>query len=232
MINPKKVKKFWESRAELYSVVALESVANLEQDPTNLQIKIDDETAKVFSWLPSVENKNILDLGAGVGQWSFRFAERNAKRVLAVEYTEGLAKIGEKEARARKMDQVEFVVCAAEEYKSTEKFDLIFISGLFVYLNDDQAKGLLANLDDFLTDDGLLMLRDGTGVAMRYEIDDNYSEHLAQNYSATYRTANEYITLFENAGFSCIQSENMFPESHPLNKYKETRLRLFLFRKS
>ena len=45
MINPQKVKKFWESRAELYSVVALESVANLEQDPENLQLKIDDETS-------------------------------------------------------------------------------------------------------------------------------------------------------------------------------------------
>ena len=232
MINPQKVKKFWESRAELYSVVALESVANLEQDPENLQLKIDDETTKVFSWLPSVENKSILDLGAGVGQWSFRFAERGAKRVLAVEYTEGLARIGQQEARIRKMEQVEFVVSAAEKYKSKERFDLVFISGLFVYLNDDQAKELLSNLGGFVAENGLLMLRDGTGLVTRHEIDDHYSEHLAQNYSATYRTANEYIDLFETAGFSCIQSENMFPELHPLNKYPETRLRLFLFRKS
>lgn len=69
-------------------------MANLEQNENNLHLKINDETRKVFDWLPPVDGLDILDLGAGVGQWSFRSAERNARRVLAVEYAQGLAEIG------------------------------------------------------------------------------------------------------------------------------------------
>lgn len=231
MINPEKVKQFWESRAQVYTKVALESVANLEQDPANLKRKIDDETSKVFGWLGDISGKSVLDLGAGVGQWSFRFAERGASKVFAVEYASGLAHIGSAEAVQRNMPQVEFFVSAAEKFNSTQQFDLVFISGLFVYLNDDQAAELLAKLPSFVRDDGLLLLRDGTSVNGRHEIDDCFSEHLGQNYSATYRSSVEYVQIFSAAGFDCIQDENMFPEGHPLNKYPETRLKLFLFQK-
>lgn len=230
MINPNKVKEFWDSRAEFYQKVAIESVANLEHDPENLKLKIDDETKKVFSWLPDLAGKSILDLGAGVGQWSFRFVERGAGSVTAVEYAAGLVEIGQAEAKARDFYQVEFVNSAAEKFSTDKKFDLIFISGLFVYLTDEQASELLTKLRSFLSADGLLLLRDGTSIETRYEIDDRFSEHLGQNYSANYRTAKEYIKAFCDADFELIKDENMFDEGHPLNKYPETRLRLFLFR--
>ena len=94
MIDPDKVRRFWEGRADSYDKIALESMANLEQDADNLRLKIDDETAKVFDWLPDLDGLSVLDLGAGVGQWSVRFAQRGARRVVAVEYAEGLAEIG------------------------------------------------------------------------------------------------------------------------------------------
>lgn len=232
MIDPNKIKKFWNNRALQYISLPFESIANLEQDPENLQQKINEESVKVFNWLGSIKGKKILDLGAGVGQWSFRFAERGASEVLAVEYAVDLANIGREEAVRRKLEQVEFVVSAAEDFFTKQQFDLIYISGLFVYLNDEQAFKLLKNLQGFLCDDGLLMLRDGTAVFSRYEIDDKFSEHLEQNYSAIYRTKDEYIDAFSDFGFTCEKHENMFAEGHPLNKYPETRLHLFLFRKN
>ncbi|WP_323018057.1 hypothetical protein [Castellaniella sp.] len=73
------------------------------------------------------------------------------------------------------------------------------------------------------------MLRDGMGVAGRHEINDRFSEHLKEQYSATYRTRDEYVRQFESVGLSLLRDENMFLEGHPLNKYPETRLHLFLF---
>jgi len=232
MIDEEKVKHFWESRAASYEKVALESVANLEQDPNNLELKINDEVAKVFAWLPDIEGLSVLDLGAGVGQWSFRFAERDASRVLAVEYAESLVDIGRKEAEKKGFKQVEFENSSAEAFDTTEQFDLVFISGLFVYLNKDQADKLLSHLGNFIRPGGILMLRDGTGTNDGYEINDRYSEHLDANYSAIYRTRGEYVTMIENWGLQLIQDENMFPEGHPLNKYPETRLRLYKFGKA
>lgn len=229
MIDPDKVRQFWESRAETYRKVAFESIANLEQTEDNLKRKIDDETRKVFDWLPDLSGLSVLDLGAGVGQWSFRFAERGARRVLAVEYAEGLVEIGRQEATQRNMNQVEFVASSAEQFRTDEQFDLVYISGLCVYLNDEQLETLLSVVHGFVKPGGLLMLRDGTAIGTRYELNDVYSSHLEQNYSATYRPVDDYIQQFTGTGLTLLRNENMFPEGHPLNKYPETRLHLFLF---
>lgn len=229
MLDPAKVRRFWEGRAATLGQVAFESIANLEQDRDHLKLKIDDETRKVFDWLPEVRGLSILDLGAGVGQWTFRFADRGAARVTAVEYAHGLCEIGRAEAQRRGSAGVEFVECAAEAYVPVEAHDLVWVSGLFVYLNDDQAARLLAALPSMVKPGGLLVLRDGTGRQGRHEIDDRFSEHLGERYSATYRTREQYLALFEAAGFVAERDEAMFPEGHPLNKYPETRLWLYRF---
>lgn len=231
MIDAGKVKRFWEGRAGLYNQIALESVANLEQDEQHLRLKIDEESKKVFAWLPDLTGLSILDLGAGVGQWTFRFAARGASRVVAVEYAAGLAEIGQREAAKRACSGVEFRVSPAEEFDADEQFDLVFISGLFVYLTDPQCDKLVQRLSRFIKVDGRLLLRDGTGTPTRHEINDRHSEHLGELYSATYRTRDDYIGLMESIGLIPERDENMFPEGHPLNKYPETRLRLYSFRK-
>lgn len=231
MLDPVKVKDFWEKRVKAYKSVAFESVANLEQDPENLKLKIRDEVDKVFDWLPDLKGKRVVDLGAGVGQWSFRFAERMANQVTAVEFTESLSRLGVEEAQKRQCTNVEFIVSPAEQFRSDTPYDVVFISGLFVYLNDDQADLLINNLPTLCHPDTVVLLRDGTGIAGRHEINDQFSDHLQANYSATYRTREQYKSLFEKAGFALVRDENMFPEGHPLNKYPETRLRLYEFKK-
>lgn len=229
MLDPVKVQRFWEGRAAVEGQVAFESIGNLEQNAGNLQRKIDDETKKVFDWMPKIDGLDVLDLGAGVGQWTFRFAERGAASVVAVEYAEGMARIGKTEAARRGFDNVAFVVSPVEDYAASERFDFIFISGLFVYLNDDQANKLMRRLPQMLRPGGGLLLRDGTGVEKRHEIDDRYSSHLQDRYSATYRTRQQYVDTFAQHGLACMRDEDMFDEGHPLNKYVETRLRLYRF---
>ncbi len=229
MIDAEKVKRFWEERASRYGKLEWESLANLEQDAEKLQLKIRDETAKVFSWLPNLEGTSILDLGAGVGQWSLRFAERGARRVLAVEYVADLVRIAQEQAKQRGLTNIEFRVEAVEDFDTQEKFDLLFVSGLFLYLNDDQLEALAGKLARFVAENGLLVVRDSIGVQGRHEIIDRYSEGLGVNYSAIYRTRESYVRTMARAGLSLSRSENVFPEGHPLNKFPETRLHLFIF---
>lgn len=229
MINQHKIKNFWDARADKVKDLTFESIVNLEEDPKNLQLKIDLETEKVFDWLPDLTGKTILDLGAGVGQWSFRFIERGAKHVTAVEYSAPLAEIGRQVAIDRNINNIDFVVSGAEQFKSEEKFDVVFISGLFVYLVEDQARELMSNLPGFCHRDTFVLLRDGTAIDQHYEINDRHSAHLNTAYSAIYRTREEYISLFAAAGLTIGRDENMFDEGCVLNKYKETRLRLYTF---
>lgn len=232
MIDQEKVKKFWDSRARRLSTLPPESIANLEENPQLLDEKIRDEQSKVFDWLPDLTGRTVLDLGSGTGQWTFRFCDRGARKVTAVEYSRPMSEIAEQQARARGMDNVEFIVSSAERYTADKPFDVIFISGLFVYLNDDQADALVRNIPAHCHPDTIVILRDGTGVQGRHEINGKYSENLDAEYSAVYRSAAEYLDLFASAGLSCRRHDDMFAPGSPLNKYPETRLRLYEFRLS
>ncbi len=227
-MDESKIKKFWEARGQKIQDLPFESLANLEEDPNNLELKIKDEQSKVFSWLDPYD-KSILDLGAGIGQWAFRFHDRGAKKVDAVECSKSFVDIGRAGAVSRNASSIEFFHSDAQSYNINEKYDIIFVSGLFVYLTDDNAKQLLRNLSNSLTSTGKVVVRDGTAVVNAYELNNVYSEHLDAHYSATYRTPERYKELFSNFGFQCLRNENMFAEGHPLNKYPETRLHLFEF---
>lgn len=228
-IDQDAVKKFWDARAKTCNDLPFESIVSLEQDSENLRLKIELETAKMREYLPNVAGSRILDLGAGVGQWSFRFIEGGAAEVVAVEYSHDLVEIGRKEAHQRGVDSIRFVVSPAEKFEPEGLFDVVFISGLFVYLNDDQAQELVAKLPAMLHHDGQLILRDGTATSERYELISSFSQHLQTQYSAIYRTRDEYIAMFDRVGLRVKRDENVFYEGCPLNKYPETRLRVYDF---
>ena len=48
MIDKDKVKAFWDARARMFGSVDFNSIANLEQDPENLALKVRLESEKVF----------------------------------------------------------------------------------------------------------------------------------------------------------------------------------------
>src|ERR1700753_1165200 len=171
-IDQAKVKAFWDSRASKLSAVRFESIANLEEDPANLELKIRLETDKVFNYLAALGGRTVVDLGAGVGQWSLRFLERGAAHVTAVEYSQDLANIGREECARRGWRNVDFVVSPAEEFSSDATFDVVFVSGLFVYLNDDQAEKVASIIAGLSHAGSTILLRDGTAVRDRYEIND------------------------------------------------------------
>ena len=229
-IDPSKIKEFWERRGEKLGAVPFESIANLEEKPDLLALKTRLEQDCILPLLPLDQGSTILDLGAGVGQWTFRFAPR-AKRVVAVEYADSLAAIGRAEAAKREIRNVEFVVAPAESYRASEPFDAVFISGLFVYLTDEQAARLMVNLRQLVRPGGRLILRDGTSILrQRHQISDRFSEILKAHYSAIYRTAEEYRALFTGNGFALEREGQVFPEGCALNKFPETRLCYYVFR--
>lgn len=233
MIDSRNVKRFWEARGSKLGEVPFESIANLEEDPRLLELKMQLEQEQVLPLLPLRRDTSLLDLGAGVGQWTFRFAPL-VRRVVAVEYSAPLAKIGQNEARRRGVQNVEFVVSPAEAFETQERFDVVFVSGLFLYLDDTQCERLMYRLPQLLDSGGTLLLRDGTSVlaGRRHEIDNRFSQTLNEYYSAIYRTREEYLALFAQVGLELILDGQMFEESSPLNKYPETRLRYYVFRRT
>lgn len=231
MIDAGNVKRFWVARGNKLGAVPFESIANLEEDPRLLELKLKLEQERVLPLLSLGPEVSLLDLGAGVGQWTFRFAPL-VRRVVGVEYSAPLAEIGRKEAARRGASNVEFVVSPAESFETKERFDIAFVSGLFVYLTDPQCERLMKTLPRLLAPGGTVLLRDGTSIlpGHRHVIDNRFSQLLSAYYSALYRTRDEYLALFAREGFELVQDGQMFEEPSPLNKYPETRLRYYVFR--
>ena len=229
-IDSKTVKEFWASQIKKLGKVSLESIANLEENPKLLEIKLQHEREKIFQYVLLDKNTTLLDLGAGVGTWSFLFAEK-CKKVVAVDYTEKFVELARQEAQKRNIVNVEFICQPAQQFLSNIMFDVIFISGLFVYLNDEECKQLLSKIPNYSKVGCNLILRDGTGILGRYEIHNKYSENLHAYYNAIYRTRETYIQMLKGIGFELVKDENMFEEGSVLNKYPETRLRIYLFKR-
>jgi cyclopropane fatty-acyl-phospholipid synthase-like methyltransferase len=232
MIDSSKIKEFWDNRAIKASELRVEGVANLEENSELLDQKVQAEYKKIMEWVKLTQNiSTILDLGSGAGQWSFRFA-KVAKKVVVVEYSRGMLDLAIEGGKKQQFSNIEFIQKPAQDYISMDRYDLIWISGLLIYLNDDECESLINNCASMLTEKGMLLLRDGTGIKNRHEINNEYSKDLKSFYSACYRTTSEYIALFAKYGFKLARDEDMFQEESRLNKWKETRLRVYEFRLS
>jgi len=228
-LDQAEVRRFWDAQARKLGATAVaSSVTNLEEDPELVAEKVAHERRRVREFLPLDPGASLLDLGAGIGAWSLYLAPFVA-RVVAVEYNEAFVRFGREEQARGGIGNVEFVVSPAEAFTTAEPFDLVFISGLMIYLNDGAALRLMRNLRALVRPGGAVVLRDGTGVPARHEINDRFSEALQARYSAVYRTREEYVALFREAGCALEADDDMFPEGHRLNKYPETRLRLYRF---
>jgi cyclopropane fatty-acyl-phospholipid synthase-like methyltransferase len=230
-IDSAKVKDFWDAQGRKVKYLSTDGIANLEEDPELLKLKVKKETEKIFSRIRLRKEMNLLDLGAGGCQWSLRFAPYVAK-VWAVEYSAEMLAIARAQIREKEISNIVLIHQNAQGFTADIKFDIVFISGLLIYLNDNDLQELLTNLEDHTHPGTLIVLRDGTGLLGRYEINNRFSENLHAYYSAIYRTRETYIEHFLNHGFALISDEDMFEEGSPLNKWNETRLRLYLFRKN
>ena len=229
-IDSKKVKEFWASRIKKLGKVPCEGMANLEENSKLLKIKFQLERKKAFQYVALDENMTLLDLGAGIGTWSFLFAQ-TCKEVVAVDYTEEFVKLARQEAKKRNITNVEFIYQPVQQFVSNVTFDVIFISGLLIYLNDEECEQLLSKIPSYSKVGCNLILRDGTGILGRHEIHHKYSENLHAYYSAIYRTKETYMQMFKEIGFELVKDEDMFEEGCVLNKYTETRLRIYLFKR-
>jgi len=234
-INGELVKEFWEQQAEKSgdkkegTNLGLNS---LEEDALK-ELKLEIEHEKIFSYANLKKNMTVLDLGSGSGEWSFEFAPK-VNKVIAVDYSSKMHKQAKQKAKKEGIKNIVFYESPVQDFTNDENkfaYDIIFISGLLIYLNDEDLEKLIDNMKLYSKPGTELVLRDGTGIMGRYCLNNKYSEELNAHYSAIYRTREEYIRAFKKAGFFLVKDENMFPEDSKLNKFPETILHLYKFKR-
>lgn len=145
------------------------------------------EKPALFSLLPTLYNKTVLDLGCGYGEHCIHFVEEGAKRVVGIDISQKMLAI----AKAENAHQnILYLNMAMEDIgELQERFDIVVSSLAFHYVEDFQV--LIKNIYRLLKDGGVLVfsqehpINTCFSVGSRWTIDENGNKLFANisNYS-------------------------------------------------
>jgi SAM-dependent methyltransferase len=139
---------------------------------------------------------SVLDLGSGVGIWTEYFAQRFAK-VVSVEASPALyAALND-----RCSHYPNVVTCGDDvlSFEPREKFGLVFLGGLLMYLNDRDIRVLLGKLVPCLEPDAVVLCREST-IRQGHKT-------LQGDYQVVYRSVETYRSTFSASGFDVVSVE-------------------------
>lgn len=111
------------------------------------------EKPALFSLLPDLKGKRVLDLGCGYGENCVEFGKRGANKIVGIDISEKMLRVALEE---NKKDNIEYIKIAMEDISIiTERFDII-ISSLAVHYIKDFNK-LLKDIYKLLIAEGILI---------------------------------------------------------------------------
>ena len=199
------------------------------------------EKAFIFPYLMVKEDTVILDIGCGVGRWGDRLTtELESGKYIGVDYSDKIIEVAKKVAiedgtadkRLYFVGRFQDIIETLEK-NNIEKVDLIIINGTLMYINDCDISKCLKSLPGLLNDNGRIYIKESVGINNRYTLKDIYSEELGSQYSAIYRSVEEYNNVFSETfvDLKLLHDGEIFKEGI-LHNRKETTVYYWIFEKT
>jgi SAM-dependent methyltransferase len=104
-------------------------------------------------------NGGVLDLGSGIGFWAEYFAQRFS-RVVAVEASEPLYQALKE--RCSPYPNITTIQDDVLRFQPEDRYDIVFLGGLLMYLNEEDVISLLKRLTSLLRPGGVILCRETT----------------------------------------------------------------------
>ena len=214
-INKENIKDFFDKRAEK-KVESLMTITSF-QEKENLDQRQEEESKIVLENI-DLNGKKILEIGCGIGRWAEIFHDK-CDTYLGLDFAKNLIKIQEMSAVDIKID----------ELLVKPPFDIIFIAGVLVFLNDEDIPKMINQINKLISNEKTIYIRETISLMdTRLTLKDFYSENLETNYSAIYRTKEELIDFFkEFKDITDIKDDTIY---ETLKKYDETGYRYFIIK--
>lgn len=143
---------------------------------------------------------SVLDLGSGIGCWTEFFARQFA-RVVAVEASTSLFEALQQ--RCAPLLNVKTVQGDVLRFQPEDQYEMIFLGGLLMYLNEEDVVALLRKLIPSLQPGGIILCRETTvrqGALSRQG-----------EYQAVYRSVAMYRRIFTQCGLSVAKVQMNVP---------------------
>ena len=111
------------------------------------------EIPALFSMMPDLKDKTILDLGCGFGEHCKRFVESGAKKVIGIDISEKMLEIAKEENSDSKITYINMPMENISQLN--EKFDIVVSSLAFHYVEDFSS--VVKNIYDMLNENGIFL---------------------------------------------------------------------------
>lgn len=144
------------------------------------------------------DSSRVLEVGAGGGRWGFFLANKIASYI-GLDISEQMVCIANEEVENLNLSNLQFQCKSILDFEPNTKFDLVYFSGVLMYMDDSEALLSIIKASSLLARGGLIISRDS--------IQKNYRIEKTGNYPVIYRTEDEYKMLFEKSGFIVDYSE-------------------------
>ena len=229
------MKNFWDKQAKK-KINYIHSISNLSYDMNTSKEKNRIEELKIKN-LFKVLNINFdscLEIGAGTCQWTGILSEI-CNSIIVTDTSRGMIEIGKefmlKNYPDTTIDYYIGDICKEKEPLNTP-YDLVFISGLLLYLKEKSFDNLLKFINLNTLKGSIVILREPVGIKNEYVLDNVFSKELQTNYSAIYRTEEKIIQKLKQGNFNLFTNSWVHEDGSKFNMWKETRLKLMSFRRS
>lgn len=224
-IDSEAVKAFFEKRGKAFDAAhPYTSVLYQDQDPGLAEQRDAHEKSKILPMLHLSGQNRVLDIGCGIGRWADAVLPLSASYI-GVDVSESLIE----QARHRIGEKARFYVLPATDIGQlgqdyARAFDRIIISGLLIYLNDDDVSQLINSLAPLCNDNCRIYIREPFALNERLTLNRYWSDELQAEYSSIYRNEAEIrqaLSPLADNGFVIGNIARLY-EQDALNNRQET----------
>ena len=203
------------------------------------------EIPALFSLLPDLTGKTILDLGCGFGEHCKEFVSKGAEKVVGIDISTKMLEIAKEENSDPKITYINMPMEDIGEL--SEKFDLVISSLAFHYIED--FSGVVKKINDLLNPGGLFVFSQEHPLSTcftggnRWTIDENgkklyanisnyciekenESAWFVDNVKKYHRMFSTIVNTLVEQGFVIEKIIEPYPDKEILSKYPDYEVNL------
>ena len=173
--------------------------------------KRNQEQGKLMLETIDFTDKKVLEIGCGGGRF-VEFIHDKCSAYLGIDYTESHIESANKNYH---FDNCKFQVMSAvdiliDELLVKPPFDVVLISQVLLFINDDDLTELMYVINEITNEDKQIFITETTAHDSRLTLKDFYSDNLEDDYNAIYRTKKEFLNFFNKLKCNKVDTYDMF----------------------
>lgn len=211
------VKEFFDARVKKKLPYLYNYTNYSDNNPELVLQRNHAEKERLCPLLNIGKNTRVLDIGCGVGRWGETVLSCGGIYT-GVDYCQSLLELAEENLKGvSELGRYNLVYASFQDLpaKLSSRFDIILCNGVMMYINDDDISLCLHNVDTLLDENGIFCIKESVSYKDRLTLDNIYSEELTSNYSAIYRSIDEYESLWRKClhGYEVIDKGDIWEQN-------------------